>query len=284
MFALLDTLIAVYETGQFTAAADELKISQSTVSTRIAQLEREVGAPLFERKAKSDVTPTPQGRLLYRAAVSVTRIWRDAQEDAGRMARRLEPFTMLFSHTTSHVVLSPAMDAARPHLKRFAIRAEVMNSEAVLEHVGLKQAQLGIIEKPVTNESVIRTTLMEDELVLAGDDDAHAVWLLREPGSGVRYYTDLYLKGQGIVPDASVVVASNDAIMSLLADGFGRSVVSRATVPDHVPYTTLGPEFTRRFYAITPRSGLTHAQQAFADHIIDTLTTYRSSSSAGPTS
>ena len=38
MFPLLDTLVAVYEIGQFTLAADELKVSQSTVSSRIAQL------------------------------------------------------------------------------------------------------------------------------------------------------------------------------------------------------------------------------------------------------
>lgn len=57
MFALLETLIAVYETGQFTIAADELKVSQSTVSSRIASLEAMVGAPLFVRHAKSDVTP-----------------------------------------------------------------------------------------------------------------------------------------------------------------------------------------------------------------------------------
>lgn len=53
MFPLLDTLVAVYEIGQFTLAADELKVSQSTVSSRIAQLERMVGAPLFVRNAKA---------------------------------------------------------------------------------------------------------------------------------------------------------------------------------------------------------------------------------------
>lgn len=40
MFPLLETLVAVYEVGQFTLAADELKVSQSTVSSRIAQLGR----------------------------------------------------------------------------------------------------------------------------------------------------------------------------------------------------------------------------------------------------
>ena len=51
MFPLLETLVAVYEVGQFTLAADELKVSQSTVSSRIAQLEQMVGAPLFVRNA-----------------------------------------------------------------------------------------------------------------------------------------------------------------------------------------------------------------------------------------
>ena len=80
MFPLLDTLVAVYEIGQFTLAADELKVSQSTVSSRIAQLERMVGAPLFVRNAKSDVTPTEAGRLLYRAATGIDSTWRDACE------------------------------------------------------------------------------------------------------------------------------------------------------------------------------------------------------------
>ncbi|MFR8696968.1 MAG: LysR family transcriptional regulator [Bifidobacterium bifidum] len=59
MFPLLDTLgRGLRDRAQFTLAADELKVSQSTVSSRIAQLELAlVGAPLFDRNAKSDVTP-----------------------------------------------------------------------------------------------------------------------------------------------------------------------------------------------------------------------------------
>lgn len=52
MFPLLETLVAVYEVGQFTLAADELKVSQSTVSSRIAQLEQMVGAPLFRAQCE----------------------------------------------------------------------------------------------------------------------------------------------------------------------------------------------------------------------------------------
>ena len=58
MFPLLDTLVAVYEIGQFTLAADELKVSQSTVSSRIAQLERMVGGaavrPQCQKRCDAD--------------------------------------------------------------------------------------------------------------------------------------------------------------------------------------------------------------------------------------
>ena len=85
MFPLLETLVAVYEVGQFTLAADELKVSQSTGSSRIAQLEQMVGAPLFVRNAKSDVTPTQAGRMLYQTAIGIDGLWRDTREQIARV-------------------------------------------------------------------------------------------------------------------------------------------------------------------------------------------------------
>ena len=75
MFALLESAGSPsMRPGRFTIAADELKVSQSTVSSRIASLEAMVGAPLFVRHAKSDVTPTEAGTLLYRAATDRRRV------------------------------------------------------------------------------------------------------------------------------------------------------------------------------------------------------------------
>lgn len=91
MFPLLETLVAVYEVGQFTLAADELKVSQSTVSSRIAQLEQMVGAPLFVRNAKSDVTPTQAGRMLYQTAIGIDGLWRDTREQIARVQEAREP-------------------------------------------------------------------------------------------------------------------------------------------------------------------------------------------------
>lgn len=269
MFPLLETLVAVYEIGQFTMAADELKVSQSTVSSRIAQLERMVGAPLFERNAKSDVTPTEAGRLLYQVAIGIDGTWRDAQERIARMRESREPFSMLFSHTTATVLLPEALRRASGELHHFDLAVHMLNSDAILEQVGMKAAHLGVVEKPIVNDSVDRVTLREDRLVLAGDSDG--VWMMREHGSGVRYYTDLYFKTAGVSPADAIEVGNNAAIVAAIAAGFGQSLVSADTVPAGVPTRDPGEEFVRRFYALTPRSGLTHDQRALADAIIGVL-------------
>ncbi|KFI84743.1 LysR family transcriptional regulator [Bifidobacterium pullorum] len=269
MFALLETLIAVYETGQFTIAADELKVSQSTVSSRIASLEAMAGAPLFVRHAKSDVTPTEAGTLLYRAATRIGGIWRDAREEIARAQANREPFTMLFSHTAAAVLIPVALRTLIGELDRFEISAAASNSDGILERVGLKEAHLGVVEKPIISESVERVTLCDDELVLAGDPSG--VWLVREHGSGVRYYTELYFKTEGIVPTHAIEVASNASIVAALAAGVGCSIVSRAACPGGVAVHDLGPEFVRRFYALIPRSGLTRDQRALADAVITAL-------------
>ena len=122
MFPLLETLVAVYEVGQFTLAADELKVSQSTVSSRIAQLEQMVGAPLFVRNAKSDVTPTQAGRMLYQTAIGIDGLWRDTREQIARVQEAREPLAVSFSHTTAAILLPKGVAGDGSGHGRFRLR------------------------------------------------------------------------------------------------------------------------------------------------------------------
>ena len=56
--------IAVYETKGFSQACSVLGTVQSNVSVRIRNLERFIGAPLFERRYRS-IVPTAKGDKLY---------------------------------------------------------------------------------------------------------------------------------------------------------------------------------------------------------------------------
>lgn len=146
MFPLLETLVAVYEVGQFTLAADELKVSQSTVSSRIAQLEQMVGAPLFVRNAKSDVTPTQAGRMLYQTAIGIDGLWRDTREQIARVQEAREPLAVSFSHTTAAILLPKALPVMARDMDGFDFAVHVMNSDAILEQASMKAVQLGVVE------------------------------------------------------------------------------------------------------------------------------------------
>lgn len=57
------TFLAVADTGQFQAAADDLEVTQQAVSKRIAGLEKELGARLFTRTSRG-ATLTPAGQAM----------------------------------------------------------------------------------------------------------------------------------------------------------------------------------------------------------------------------
>ena len=59
----LSTLVAVCRTGSFTAAADELKLTQPTVSGQMRSLEHELGYALFVRSGRY-LIPTDKARVL----------------------------------------------------------------------------------------------------------------------------------------------------------------------------------------------------------------------------
>lgn len=50
---LLRAFVAIVETGSFTLAADQLHMTQSTISQQLARLEYAVGKPLIERQSRS---------------------------------------------------------------------------------------------------------------------------------------------------------------------------------------------------------------------------------------
>ena len=68
--AQLHTVTAIAERGSLRAAARSLGLAQPACSRSLAELERELGAPLFERRARGMV-PTPLGQAFVRRASAI---------------------------------------------------------------------------------------------------------------------------------------------------------------------------------------------------------------------
>ncbi|TCO61041.1 LysR family transcriptional regulator [Actinocrispum wychmicini] len=73
--------VRVVDTGGFTAAADTLHLPKSTVSRRVARLERRLGTRLLNRTTRA-VTPTEAGRSFYARASAALAELHDAASAA----------------------------------------------------------------------------------------------------------------------------------------------------------------------------------------------------------
>ena len=90
MFTHIETLIALSAAGSMTRAATHLRVTQSTVSKRVAALEREVGRPLTEAHGRG-VRLTPAGhRLLARVEPLVASLRQALHEEELQAGGRLE--------------------------------------------------------------------------------------------------------------------------------------------------------------------------------------------------
>lgn len=85
---VMRALVRVVELGTFSAAAEELRVKQSTVSKRIAALEEELGVQLIERTTRTRRV-TEAGDALYRRARAIVAAYDDAIAEA--KARTPEP-------------------------------------------------------------------------------------------------------------------------------------------------------------------------------------------------
>src|SRR5690349_9696338 len=76
--ARLEVFCEVVDRGGFTAAADQLSLTQSAVSQYVKALEEQIGSELLVREGRR-VYPTESGQVVYQAAREISRVWDEAQ-------------------------------------------------------------------------------------------------------------------------------------------------------------------------------------------------------------
>ena len=75
----LNYILTIAQRKNMTKAAEELFVSQSSLSQYLSKLEQEVGAPLFLR-ARGELILTPEGELYVEAAKKVIQIQKELYE------------------------------------------------------------------------------------------------------------------------------------------------------------------------------------------------------------
>ena len=83
----LTYILAIAQKKNMTKAAEELFVSQSSLSQYLTKLEQEIGTPLFFR-TRGELTLTPAGALYVEAAKQVIRIKKQLYKDISSLDSR----------------------------------------------------------------------------------------------------------------------------------------------------------------------------------------------------
>lgn len=250
MFNLFETFVAVYESKSFTQAARQLYISQPTATVRIKKLEEELRVTLFSRGQNQDVIPTEAANLLYHNALQYIEKWNKLKLALKQKASSTQPFKIAVSHSAATSVMPLIFNAITSNLDQIDLEVSTLNSEEVFRLVSTHDIHFGVIEKPMIDESTETFPLFRDELVLAGDLQKDT-FFIRETGSGVNHYTQLYLKEQKEVPKHLITMNNNEMILAHINAGLGASLISKRFLTPDIPYQTLGKKYQRLFYGVT---------------------------------
>jgi LysR family transcriptional regulator, low CO2-responsive transcriptional regulator len=249
----LNTLLAVIRSGSVTGAAEELVVTQPSVSSALAALARELGCELFERSGRG-IRLTASGAAFAPYAADVLGLLdqgrQAAQEVADVAAHKLQIIAVT---TAAESFVPPLMRLFADEHPEIELTLAVGNRQDVLERLRSHSVDVAISGKPPNDDRLIAERLTDNEIVCitAPDDPAagqtrlEAVeladrrWLLREPGSGTRTLNEQFLSNRGLEP-TTLTLGSNGAIKQAARAGLGVSLLSRAAVEGELESGWLG--------------------------------------------
>jgi DNA-binding transcriptional LysR family regulator len=239
-WALVRSFLAVLDAGSVTAAAKKSSTQQPTLSRHVAELEAQLGVPLFERTGRG-VTPTgaalaivEAARRMQDAALAVTRGLASARSATQGVVRI----------TTSQVAAAWLMPAVLAALQRAHPEIEVeLVASNELTNLLRREADIAVRMVRPAQSSLIAKKLGEIEIVAA----AHKSYLAGAPplrtGDDLRRHRligydrdDTIVRGAArmglTLTRADFALRTDDQVVygRLIAEGAGVGFVARYNV------------------------------------------------------
>ncbi len=267
----LEVFLAVARTGSVSRAGDELAMSQSAVSSSLADLERQFDVRLFDRIGKR-LQLSEMGRGLRARAAA---LWDEAHELETALAGQADGGRLRVGATLTigNYVAVPLMAQYMRERAGSAVRLDIANTEEIARRVANFEIDVGLIEGELSHPQLQVTPFRDDELVvfsspahplarkraLSDDDLKRAAWIVREHGSGTRQAFDRAMTG--ILPELriSLELPHTEVIKRAVEAGLGLGCVSRLALTDAFRQGSLKPrpvphrDFRRKFYFVLHR-------------------------------
>lgn len=162
---LAKTFLAVYETGTFNRAAELLNVTQSTVSTRIMNLEDQLGRSLFSR-SRSGTELTAAGHQFHRHASNLVRIWQQAKQELVLPVNLHDVLTIGAQYSLWDELIAQWLPWMRANIPTTAVRAEIAMPTALTQRLQEGLLDLAVMYMPQNRADLVIDKLIDDKLVL----------------------------------------------------------------------------------------------------------------------
>ncbi|MBL6752283.1 MAG: LysR family transcriptional regulator [Nevskia sp.] len=239
----LSAFLEVAGAASFSTAAERLHLSQPAVSKRIAALEQQLGAALFDRVGRQ-VMLTDAGRTLLPYAHRVLQDIEDGRRAlshlTGRVGGRLSIGT---SHHIGLHRLPPVLRAFTAAYPDVDLDLHFMDSEDACEAVARGELELGIVTLPTQPVANLETRLVwADPLAVVAaprhplaqrrtlrltELAAHPA-LLPDEHTYTHRIVKAALQERGVVPRIRLATNYLETLKMLVAIGLGWSVLPRS--------------------------------------------------------
>ena len=166
---LARTFLAIVKTQSFIRAAEQLNVSQTTVSARVRSLEERLGRTLFVRN-KSGASLTPAGEQFLRYAPTFVQLWERARHQVAVPPGHCAVLAIGGELILWHPWMLEWLHWMRQTAPEIALRVQVDLPEPLMEQVTNGVLDLAIMYAPQHRPGVRVELLLEEKLVLVTTD------------------------------------------------------------------------------------------------------------------
>jgi LysR family transcriptional regulator, low CO2-responsive transcriptional regulator len=222
-----------------TKAAQELHVSQPTVSVQLKELASAVGTPLFDTVGRR-IQLTAAGQTLLETVGEVVGCWQRFESTLSDIQGLLRGRLKIAAVTTTEYFVPDLLGpfaAAHPGVD---IDLAVENRDRVVERLEKHSDDLAVMMLPPAHLPLDALPFMANPLVVIGSKNHPRAakrtqlsqlqserWLMRESGSGTRTVALQHFLTQGFEPRIAMSLGSNEALKHAVAAGLGIGVISR---------------------------------------------------------
>jgi len=247
-FELYKIFYTVAKLESFSAAANELYVSQSAVSQSIKSLETQIGSPLFIRGAKR-ARLTALGEMLYKYIEQSYSLIKTAENKIMEMQHlELGEIKLGVGDTILRHILLPTLQQFIAEFPSIKIKIINRTSPGIIDSLKSGSVDLGIVTLPVTDNNIDTQEFKEVEDVFVASSrfgnlrdssvTPHELvslpLLLLKKGSSTRRNLDSYFASFGLYISPEIELESMELLVELSKIGLGVAHVLRESVADTV--------------------------------------------------